>query len=107
MSRFITVAAIACMLLIAPALLADEWVGWITDEHCGAKGAADGHKSCALKCADGGAALVLYNEADKQLYKLSDQAAAKEHVGHKVKVEGTIEGSTITVKSIAEAAPES
>jgi len=107
MSRFITVAVIACMLLIAPALRADEWIGWITDEHCGAKGAAEGHKSCALKCAEGGAALVLYNAADKKLYKLSDQAAAKEHIGHKVKVEGTIEESTITVKSITEATPES
>jgi hypothetical protein len=97
-----TLVVLVCLVLVAPSLLADEWVGWITDEHCGAKGANDGHKSCALKCADGGAALVFYNPADKQIYKLSDQAAAKEHAGQKVKVVGKAEGSTITVESIAE-----
>lgn len=93
---------VACLLLAAP-VFADEWVGWITDEHCGAKGASEGHKSCALKCAGDGAALVLYNTADEKLYKLSDQKAAKEHVGHKVKVTGTVEESTITVTSIEKA----
>jgi len=83
-------------------LFAGEWTGWITDEHCGAKGAAEGHKSCALKCAKDGAALVFYNPSDEKLYKLSDQDAAKEHIGHKVKVVGTLEGETITVESIAE-----
>ena len=107
MSRFLTVAIIACLVLIAPSLHADEWVGWITDEHCGAKGANEGHKSCALKCAKDGAALVFYNPADKQIYQLSDQAAAKEHAGQKVKVVGTVESSTITVESIAEEKPES
>lgn len=91
-----------CALLAAPAA-ADEWVGWITDEHCGAKGASEGHKSCALKCADGGAALVLFTPADEKLYKLDDQAAAKEHVGHKVKVIGTKDGDAIKVTSIAAA----
>lgn len=90
-------------LLAAPAAFADEWVGWITDEHCGAKGASEGHKSCALKCADGGAALVLYNAADEQIYKLDDQDAAKAHVGHKVKVVGTKDGDAIKVTSIAAA----
>jgi hypothetical protein len=81
-------------------LYAANWTGWITDEHCGAKGASSGHKSCALKCAKDGAALVLYNSADEKLYKLSDQEAAKAHVGEKVKVVGTLEGETITVESI-------
>lgn len=107
MSRSLTVAIIACMVLIAPALHADEWVGWITDEHCGAKGANEGHASCALKCAEDGAALVFYNTADKQIYKLDDQAAAKEHAGQKVKVVGTVEGSTITVESITDEKPKS
>jgi hypothetical protein len=100
--RKIAVTLLAFGILVALPLQAAEWTGWITDEHCGAKGASEGHQSCALKCADDGAALVLYNPADKQLYQLSDQAAAKKHVGHKVKVVGTVEGSTITVESIAE-----
>jgi hypothetical protein len=97
---------IAFLLLIvtlaAPAMYADEWVGWITDEHCGAKGAKEEHGSCALRCADRGAALLLYNLADKELYKLDDQEAAKKMVGKKVKVSGTKEEGTIKVTSITE-----
>ena len=104
------VRRIAFLLLVlavmAPALYADEWVGYITDEHCGAKGAKDEHGSCALSCAGRGAALLLYNEADKELYKLDDQEAAKRMTGHKVKVTGTIEEGTIKVTSIVEAAAE-
>jgi hypothetical protein len=83
-----------------------HWTGWITDEHCGAKGASEGHKGCALKCAGDGGALVFYNPADEKIYKLSDQAAAKANVGHKVKVVGTVEGETITVESISEVKAE-
>lgn len=106
MMRFMKVALLAAVLLVAPAMFADEWVGWITDEHCGAKGANSEHKSCALRCAKGGAALVFYNLADEKVYKLSDQATATEHTGHKVKVVGTLEGSTITVESIGEVKAE-
>jgi len=95
---------IAIVLLIttlaAPTMLADEWVGWITDEHCGAKGASEEHKSCALSCAGRGAKFVFYNLADKETYKLADQAAAKEHVGKKVKVVGTKGEEGIVIESI-------
>ncbi len=102
MLRKVSVTLLSFVVLIAMPLFAAEWSGWITDEHCGEKGANAGHKSCALKCAEGGAAFVLYSTADKKIYKLSDQAEAKAHLGHKVKVAGTVEGSTITVESISE-----
>lgn len=94
------------LLAITPAVFADEWVGFITDEHCGAKGASEKHGSCALSCAGRGAALLLYNEADKELYKLDDQEAAKKMVGHKVKVTGIKEEGTIKVASIVEVEAE-
>ena len=106
MFRKITLTSFAVLLLIGMPLQAGEWTGWITDEHCAAKGASEGHKSCALKCAEKGAALVFYNPGDEKVYKLSDQAAAKDHVGHKVKVVGTVEGETITVESISEVKAE-
>ena len=28
------------------------WTGWVTDEHCGAKGAKAEHKDCAVKCLE-------------------------------------------------------
>ncbi len=90
------------LTMMAPALYADEWVGWITDEHCGAKGESPDHGSCALRCHGRGAALVLYNLADKELYKLDDQETAKAHVGHKVKVVGTKADGTIKVESVEE-----
>ena len=107
MLRKIALSSFVLLLLIGLPLQAAEWTGWITDEHCGAKGASEGHKGCALKCADGGAALVFYNPADEKTYKLSDQAAAKANIGHKVKVVGTIEGETITVESISEVKADS
>ena len=74
--------------------------GWITDEHCGAEGAKATHKDCAEKCAAKGYKLVFYDEGEKKIYKLDDQATAKIHLGHEVKVTGTIEGDAIKVEKI-------
>lgn len=98
MKRIVIVFALVLMI---PALHADSWTGWITDSGCGEKGANAGHKECALRCAKHGKELALYNTADKKLYKLDDQEAAKAQVGHKVKVVGKLDGETIKVESIA------
>lgn len=99
--------ALALSALLTPALCqAGEWTGWITDEHCAAKGANAGHKACADKCAKGGAKLVFYNEADETIYKLDDQELAKSHVGHEVKVSGDVADGVIKVKAIEPAAAE-
>ena len=96
-----TALLIALVLLVAPAMYAASWTGWITDEHCGAKGNNAGHKGCALKCAkEHGAALVFYNNADQKIYKLDKQDLAKEHVGHEVTVTGDAEGDSIKVSGI-------
>ncbi|MFP5247775.1 MAG: hypothetical protein ACLGH0_13870 [Thermoanaerobaculia bacterium] len=102
--RRITGVLILSLVMLALPLQAGEWVGWITDEHCAAKGAKAEHKGCAESCAKRGAALVFYNSADQKIYKLSDQDAAKKNIGQ-VKVTGELDGETINVESIA-AAPE-
>jgi hypothetical protein len=95
------VLSIALVLLVAPAMFAASWTGWITDEHCGAKGNSADHKSCAMKCAkDHNAALVFYNNDDKKIYKLSDQKAAMDNIGHEVTVTGDEKDGTITVSKI-------
>ncbi len=108
-----TTALLACLalasLLLAPvaasaAGTAGSWNGWITDEACGAKGANAAHKACAAKCLEKGSKLVLFNNADKKLYKLDKQDVAKEHIGHEVTVKGTVDGDKIAVESIAPAA---
>lgn len=84
---------------------AGSWKGWISDDHCGAKGAKAGHEACAAKCMEKGAKLVLVNTADGKIYKLDKQADAKKHLGHEVTVAGTAEGDSIKVASIEKAAP--
>jgi tRNA isopentenyl-2-thiomethyl-A-37 hydroxylase MiaE len=79
------------------------WTGWVTDEHCGAKGANADHKACAEKCAGNGSKLVFYNNADKKIYSLDKQDVAKANLGHEVKVSGELDGKNIKVDSITEA----
>jgi len=102
MKRTMTALALVLAFLMAPALYAAEWTGWITDAGCGEKGANADHKACALKCAGKGKALVFYNSADKKIYKLDNQDLAKQHVGAEVVVTGEADGDAIKVASIAE-----
>jgi hypothetical protein len=80
-----------------------SWTGWVTDEHCGAKGASADHKACAEKCVGRGGKLVFYNTADKKIYGLDKQDVAKENLGQEVKVTGELDGKSIKVESIAPA----
>ncbi|HEY4594530.1 MAG TPA: hypothetical protein VIJ61_19075 [Thermoanaerobaculia bacterium] len=94
----LTVAALA-----GAAATKGTWTGWVTDEHCGAKGANAEHKACAEKCAGKGSKLVFYNNGDKKIYGLDKQDEAKAHLGHEVKVSGELDGTNIKVESIAAA----
>lgn len=100
MKKALIVLALAALLV--PALAsADSWTGWITDEHCGAKGAKAEHADCAKKCMDQGGKLVFFNSADQKLYSLDNQKLAEEHLGHEVVVTGMADGTSIKVESIA------
>lgn len=99
-------------LLVLTALLAlplagagtkGSWTGWITDTQCGAKGAKAEHKDCTSKCLKAGEKLVFFNNADKKLYALDNQDAAKANLGFEVKVTGEADGSAIKVDSITKA----
>ncbi|HSU80835.1 MAG TPA: hypothetical protein VLR69_00385 [Thermoanaerobaculia bacterium] len=94
----LTVAALA-----GAAATKGSWTGWVTDEHCGAKGASADHKACAEKCMTNGSKLVFYNNADKKIYGLDKQDVAKANLGHEVKVTGELDGKNIKVDSIAAA----
>jgi tRNA isopentenyl-2-thiomethyl-A-37 hydroxylase MiaE len=94
----LTVAALA-----GAAATKGTWTGWVTDEHCGAKGASADHKACAEKCMTNGSKLVFYNNADKKIYGLDKQDVAKANLGHEVKVTGELDGKNIKVDSIAAA----
>ena len=86
------------------AALAAEFKGVIADSHCAAsKGAKavseEGHADCAAGCIKKGAQAVLVTGAGK-IYKLTPQDKVTEHAGHKVTVNGTLEGDTIKVDSV-------
>ncbi|HET8798426.1 MAG TPA: DUF5818 domain-containing protein [Thermoanaerobaculia bacterium] len=102
MKKTTLVLALILTLLAAPAMLAgDSWTGWITDSHCGAKGAKAEHKSCAIRCAERDGKFVFYNTADEKIYEIDKQDLAKEHLGGEVVVTGELDGSAIKVESIA------
>lgn len=95
--------ALAVAALLVPAFAAADagsWTGWVTDDHCAAKGANAEHAACAKKCLDNGGKLVFYNTADEKIYQLDNQKLAEEHIGHEVVVKGTAEGDAIKVESI-------
>jgi|SRR6185369_12376698 hypothetical protein len=101
----IALIALLAITFLAPALAhAGDWTGWVTDEHCGAKGAKAGHEACAEKCMKEGSKLVFYNNADKKIYKIDNQDLAKKHLGHEVKVSGDATGDSIKVSAIEPAA---
>src|SRR3954465_6608631 len=75
------------------------WTGWVTDEHCGAKGANADHKACAEKGGGRGDQLGLYKHAGKKIYGLDKQDVAKANIGQEVKVTGELDGKNIKVES--------
>ena len=91
------------MAVLASAGTKGTWTGWVTDEHCGAKGASADHKACAEKCLTQGGKLVFYNSEDKKIYSLDKQDVAKANLGHEVRVTGEAEGKAIKVESISPA----
>jgi hypothetical protein len=101
---FLTLLSLT-VALAASAGTKGSWTGWVTDEHCGAKGASADHKACAEKCLQKGGKLVFYNTTDKKIYSLDNQDMAKANIGHEVKVTGEVDGKSIKVASIDAAAP--
>ena len=79
-----------------------SWTGWVTDTHCGEKGAKAEHAACAAKCVKEGSKYALYNPADKSMWVLSNQDAAAKMAGKEVTVKGKAdtEKKTIEVSSM-------
>ena len=96
--------AVLALPLAAGEMAKGSWTGWITDDHCGAKGAKAEHtKDCVEKCAHGGGKVVFYNDADQKLYGIDRADEAVQHVGHKVKITGVAEGDQIKIDTIEQA----
>jgi hypothetical protein len=109
---FLALAAVLS-LASAPALLAadapakGEWTGYITDGHCGAKGANKDHtEACVEKCIKSGTKAQIWIDADSKGIDLDNFGKVKALMGSKVTVKGTLDPAThtITVESAEKAA---
>jgi len=77
------------------------WTGYISDSHCGAKGAKAGHEECAAKCVkEHDAKYVFVNDADHKVYAIDAQDKVAAHAGHHVTVKGTVDGENLKLASI-------
>ena len=87
----------------APAA-ASKWTGTISDAMCGKShgdkgGTMQKDHDCAVKCAKNGS--YVFVSGDK-IYKIADQKSKdlETHAGHKIEVEGSMKGDTITISKI-------
>ena len=81
--------------------------GTVSDSHCGAKHAtasAEG-SPCVEHCVSGGAKYILLSEG--KVYQLDSQDKFKGTGGKAVKIMGSVNGDSITVTDVTEAAPPS
>lgn len=75
--------------------------GYVSDSHCGAKGAKAGHEQCAAKCvSEHGAKYVFVNDADHKVYNVDAQDKLAAHAGHHVTVTGSVDGDNLKLASV-------
>jgi hypothetical protein len=97
------VSAVGLVTIVAVLSFAGEtgksgsWNGWVSDAKCGAKLNA----ACAKKCIDAGEKPVLVTDNDQKVLNVSNPDTLKDHAGHHVKVDGTLDGNTLTVKQVS------
>jgi uncharacterized protein DUF5818 len=101
-------AFVAAVLLSALPLAADgnTWTGYITDPHCGKKGASPEHTAdCVEKCIKDGSKSQIQAESDGKAYNLDDFEKVRAYVGQKVTIRGTLDAksNTIAVASVTKA----
>jgi hypothetical protein len=78
---------------------AGSWTGFVTDSHCGKRGAAKEHTAdCVEKCVKGGEKAQIMNEADGKAYNLDGWDKVKGLMGGKVTVKGSLDETTATIK---------
>jgi len=100
-SRFFVLLALGLLAASIASPAEGSWTGWITDDMCGAKNAAEGNAECASRCVkEHGAKYVFVNEADKRVYAVDLQDKVAPHAGHHVVVKGTMDGNTLKLTGI-------
>lgn len=101
MKKFLSIVSLGSMLAVGG--VAATLNGSISDVNCGAKHTAgtEADQKCVQACVNGKGADAVFIH-DGQVLKLSADSKAKvtPFLGQKVKVNGKIDGDTVTIKSI-------
>jgi hypothetical protein len=99
MKRVSLVFVLALSLLTMVAT-AGDWTGVISDAKCGAAHAAASEKdaNCVKGCVKKGSAPVFVSEG--KVLKIANADKVNDHLGHKVKVSGKLEGDTLTIDKL-------
>lgn len=99
-SRFFISPALVLLAASISSPADGSWIGWISDDMCGAKN-AEGSAECASRCVkEHGAKYVFVNDGDKKVYAIDAQDKVAPHAGHHVVVKGTVDGSALKLASI-------
>jgi hypothetical protein len=92
---------LASSLLLAVSAMAESMSGYIVDKTCADKPAMYGNEACAKRCIKRGDPPMFVSGGKVYNIDAASQDKAIEHAGHKVKVDGKVNGETITIESIA------
>jgi hypothetical protein len=86
--------------LFALSAFAAEWTGAISEAGCGAKhvDGSDKAVACVQKCVKGGSAPVFVT--DGKVLKIANADKVTDHLGHKVTINGKLDGDTVTIDSV-------
>ncbi len=104
----IAIALIAFAFVGAAAAEDVTFTGWVADEHCAkdaAKAMSADHKGCATGCFNNGANATLVMDGGFHLLDI-DGETALEYAASEVKVMGTLDEATNTIKVTSIAARE-
>jgi hypothetical protein len=98
MTKKILATAALFLSFAAISASAETWKGTVSDSMCAAKHQGSTDIACAQKCVKGGSPAVFV--VDGKVYKIENQEAVKDHIGHKVSVSGTMTGDTIHIDEV-------
>ena len=87
-------------MLFASSAMAASMSGYIMDKACSEKAAMQGNEACAKRCIKNGQPAVFVSDGKVYNIDAASKDKAVEHAGQKVKVDGKVEGDTITITTI-------
>jgi len=93
-----------CTLSAFAAPSDQSWSGWVSDAHCGAKGANASHLGCAKTCIAKGEKPVLVTDSDQKVLAIDNPAALAGQEGHHVQISGNMtDNGALHVASVKQA----